>query len=97
MNIILEKSDKPEKRFKVIIDGKKTIHFGQKNPKFGTFIDHQDIQKRAAYIARHKVNEDFNNIMTAGFWSRWLLWSAPTISSAINLIEKKFNVKITKR
>lgn len=35
-----------------------------------------------------------NGIKTAGFWSRWLLWSEPTIKGAIGTIENKFNIKI---
>lgn len=33
-------------------------------------------------------------IKTPGFWSRWLLWSAPTIKKAIQVIENKFDVNI---
>ena len=33
-------------------------------------------------------------IKSAGFWSRWLLWSMPSIPKAISFIENKFNVKI---
>ena len=35
-----------------------------------------------------------SGIQTAGFWSRWLLWSMPSISDAISFIETKFDVKI---
>ena len=35
-----------------------------------------------------------NGIKTAGFWSRWLLWSQPSVRGAIRTIENKFNVKI---
>ena len=33
-------------------------------------------------------------INTAGFWSRWLLWSQPSIKEAIKTIEKKFNIHV---
>jgi len=33
-------------------------------------------------------------LRTAGFWSRWLLWSKPTLSGAKKFMEKKFNIKI---
>lgn len=32
---------------------------------------------------------------TAGFWSRWLLWSAPTLSGAKKVISDKFNIVFT--
>lgn len=34
-------------------------------------------------------------IKTPGFWSRWLLWSQPSLSKAIKFMEKKFNLRIT--
>ena len=41
-----------------------------------------------------KENWTKSGLITAGFWSRWLLWSEPNMSKAINLIENKFNIKI---
>ena len=35
-----------------------------------------------------------DGIGSAGFWSRWLLWSMPSIPKAISLIESEFKVKI---
>ena len=35
-----------------------------------------------------------DGIRSAGFWSRWLLWSMPSIPKAISLIESKFKVKM---
>lgn len=96
MNIILKPSDKNDKRFKVIIDNK-TIHFGVKNPKKGTFIDHQDEKIKKAYIKRHSgLNENWTKagLKTAGFWSRYLLWEKPNLKDAIKNLENKFNLKI---
>ena len=41
-----------------------------------------------------KENWRRTGIDTAGFWSRWLLWSHPTIKGAIKVIEEKFGVNI---
>lgn len=35
-----------------------------------------------------------DGIRSAGFWSRWLLWSMPSIPKAISLIESKFKVRM---
>lgn len=38
--------------------------------------------------------ENWSDPKTAGFWSRWLLWSDPTINGAKKVIEQKFKIKI---
>lgn len=89
--LTLLKSDKPDKRLMVKI-GDKTVHFGD---KYGsTYIDHKNDELQKAYIARHKVNENWNDINSAGFWSRWLLWNMKTLDESIKDIEKRFNVDI---
>lgn len=35
-----------------------------------------------------------NGVNTAGFWSRWLLWSKPSMQEAKKLIKNKFNIKV---
>ena len=52
--------------------------------------------KKKRYIARHKVRENWekSGIKTAGFWSKHLLWSEPTLTGSIKKIENKFNVNI---
>jgi len=44
-----------------------------------------------------KENWKRDGMHKAGFWSRWLTWSEPSINKAIKLIEEKFNVKIIKK
>jgi hypothetical protein len=56
-------------------DGTKT-HFGQSGGS--TYIDHGDKAKRTAYIARHRVNEDWTKPKTAGALSRFILWGDHT-------------------
>ena len=38
------------------------------------------------------TKEDWSNPKTAGFWSRWLLWSDPTLEGAKKVIKQKFNI-----
>jgi hypothetical protein len=97
LQAILTKSNLATKKYKVIItdkDGKsKTIHFGQKGALDFTSGKRTE-QERLNYLKRHRVNEDFNNLLTAGFWSANLLWTKPTINEAIKDVESKFNIKI---
>lgn len=78
-----------------IVDNK-TVHFGQQGASDYTI--NKDPQRKRLYINRHRSNENWKKtgILTAGFWSRWLLWNETTISKSILSIEKKFNVKITR-
>ncbi len=40
--------------------------------------------------------ENWNNPTTAGFWSRWLLWSKPSLSEAKQFMSKKFGIDFVK-
>ena len=68
-----------------------TIHFGLEGGS--TFIDHQDQAKRKAYIARHRVREDWNDAKTAGSLAYHLLWGTTTsLSKNIELFKRKFKL-----
>ena len=70
---------------------RKKVHFGAKNSS--TYLDHKDEAKRKAYIARHKVNEDFEKPTTAGSLAKNLLWGSTTsLRENIALFKKRFNL-----
>ena len=71
---------------------KTTIHFGSKNSK--TFLDHNDKKKRENYILRHKANENWNDPLTAGTLSFYLLWESSTdLYTNLDTYLKHFNIK----
>ena len=83
------KSNTKNKRFTAIINNKK-IHFGSANGY--TYIDHGDDTKRRNYIARHRVNEDWDKI-NAGSLSRYILWGdSRDINDNIKQYKKKFGL-----
>jgi len=95
--ISITKSDKAGKKMKaVFMVGKreKTIHFGSAGNKDFTIYSAEDKKKaeqmRASYLARHKVNENWNDPLTAGALSRYVLWESPTISGGISAYKKRF-------
>ncbi len=91
--ISLTKSDRPGKKWKVIVadkEHKKTIHFGQRGADDFTLTG--DKEQKARYIDRHKDKEDWTDVFSAGFWSRWLLWNKPTISASLADIKRTFNL-----
>lgn len=69
---------------------KKFVHFGSKGSS--TYIDHNDEKKKDAYIARHKVNENWNDPTTAGSLARYILWNKKTLSASISDFKQKFNL-----
>ena len=73
------------------LDGrKKTVNFGQDTGS--TYIDHNDDQKKAMYIARHRVNENWDDPITAGALSRWILWNKKTLDDSIIDFKLRFNL-----
>ena len=55
-----------------------------------------DKEKRKQYINRHRTNEIWNDPMTAGTLSRYILWQYSSLSPAINQYVKKFKLIIFK-
>lgn len=88
----LSNSTRKNKKYMVKI-GNKTIHFGAKG--MSDYTKHKDKKRMERYLKRHKKRENWkkSGIKTAGFWSRWLLWSKPNFNTAKKYIEKKFNVE----
>ena len=68
--VVISKSERPEKRFMAKFE-KKTVHFGQKGGS--TFVDHKDEKKKNAWMARHRVREDWGDYDTAGALSKHCL------------------------
>jgi hypothetical protein len=74
--MLIEKSNRKGKRYKVEFANGRIVHFGQAGGS--TYIDHGDKAKREAYLARHKKRENWNDPYSAGALSRWLLWGDTT-------------------
>ena len=93
MEIILKKSNKPNKKFMVMIDNK-TIHFGSAG--MSDFTKNKDPERKKLYINRHKKRENWtkSGIKSAGYWAKNLLWSKPTLRESIKALEKRDNIKI---
>jgi hypothetical protein len=90
----LFKSEATNKKYKVIIykDGSKvkTLNFGDN--RYNDYIEYNKIDKNLAnqrkrlYLIRHQ-NEDFNNFLTASYWSKNILWNKPTLELSIKSIK----------
>ena len=88
MQVVIQPTKSKNKKIEAVIDGKKTVPFGQKNAS--DFTLNKDPGRKALYINRHKKNERWDDPTTAGFYSRWVLWNQPTIQKSVNDLNKKY-------
>ena len=85
----IEKSTRKGKRFMATFANGKVVHFGLDGGK--TYIDEGDKMKRAAYLARHKKRENWNNPYSAGSLSKFIAWGESTdINKNIETFIKRF-------
>jgi hypothetical protein len=48
------------------------------------------LKKKDAYIARHKVNENWNEPTSAGALARFILWNKKTLNESISDFKRRF-------
>ena len=75
----------------------KTVKFGAKGYNDYTIYYKEDGKKKAdemkdAYIARHKVNENWDNPYLPGTLSRYILWEHKTIKESLVAYIKRFHL-----
>ena len=97
--VYLKKSTNPNKKYMVMVEKnnkRKIIHFGARG--MSDYTKHKDKNRMHRYSARHKRKESWSKsgVMTAGFWSKWLLWNKPSFQASKNDIAKRFNVTFRK-
>mgnify|MGYP003353295958 FL=1 len=87
-------TEAPNPKYKYLVNYKnKNILFGASG--YSDFIlSGGDEKKKKAYIARHKINEDWNDLSKKGTWSRYILWNKKTLKDSINDMNKRFNINI---
>jgi hypothetical protein len=74
-------------------DGPK-VNFGRKG--YSDFTIHKDPVRMKRYLTRHRSRENWTRAgaRTAGFWSRWLLWSEPNFQAALRRTQRVLGRKI---
>jgi hypothetical protein len=76
-----------DKKLKII----KTVQFGSEG--MSDFTIHKDKERKQRYLDRHRKRENWNDPMTAGALSRWILWNKPTLDASIKDFKKRFKLK----
>ena len=96
VKMVIEKATAKNKKYKAIFyddQGKKlkTVQFGSEG--MSDFTIHKDKERKQRYLDRHMKRENWNDPMTAGALSRYILWNKPTLDASIKDFKKKFNLK----
>lgn len=73
------------------VDGKiKKVRFGAKG--MSDYTIHKNDERRDRYIARHKKNENWNDPLSKGALSRWILWNKKNLNDSIEDYKLRFNL-----
>lgn len=84
----------PKKYQVTFLEGGSTVKFGAKG--YSDYTMHKDPERMHRYLIRHRRRENWSDPKTPGFWSRWLLWSAPTLAGAKKIIKNKFGIQVVR-
>jgi len=71
---------------------KHKVHFGAAG--YSDYTKHKDPERKHRYIIRHQKTENWtkSGILTAGFWSRWILWNLPSYRDSVADTKRRFNL-----
>lgn len=70
-------------------------HGGNVGVRLLSSTSRDEVQKKMLRVVSSDTESwGIRGIRSAGFWSRWLLWSFPDIRDAARFIEKKFSVAV---
>ena len=100
MRVVIRKSPKLEKKWRAtFVDEGRHVDFGQRG--YLDFTIHKNHDRMLRYVARHRrMRENWSRTgrYSAGFWSRWLLWSKPSMGAALQVVRQKLpGYKVTLR
>ena len=93
--VIIKKSSKPEKKLMAIFtmsNGRtRTTHFGAEG--MSDYTKNRDKDRKQRYLQRHRRNENWNNPLSAGALSRWILWNKETREASVADYKRRFKLK----
>lgn len=95
VSVKISRSKRADKKWVALFEDadKRTrkVHFGAKG--MSDYTLHKDEGRKKKYIARHTKNESWNDPMSAGALSRWILWELVSFKDAIKEYKKRFGLK----
>ena len=91
--ISIKPSDRPNKKYMAMFEDKhefRIVYFGASG--YTDYTTNHDDEKKRLYLLRHRKNENWNDPISAGALSRWILWNKPTLNDSISDFKKRFNL-----
>ena len=91
--ISIKQSDKPNKKYMALFENKhefRLVYFGAAG--YTDYTINKDPEKKKLYLLRHRKNENWNDPMTPGALSRWILWNKPSLRESIIDFKQRFNL-----
>jgi hypothetical protein len=83
------------KKYDAVFDDR-IVSFGARRENGVPYDDYTTTgnrMKRELYLARHSVNENWNDPYSAGALSRWLLWGpSRSLATNVRLFRERFSV-----
>ena len=94
MRVIIKKSTNSKKKYMAIFyEGDKkvrTTHFGAAG--YSDYTKNKDDERKRLYIERHRKRENWNDKLSAGSLSCWILWNKKTFRDSVNDYKRRFNL-----
>ena len=87
----------------MVDDREKKVSFGAKGYRDYTLLNNKNSKfylpklfdrnvVKESYIRRHRENENWNNPLTAGALSRFILWNKKTLNASIRDFKRRFKL-----
>jgi len=72
----------PPHKWRATFPNGKSVKFGLRG--YSDYTIHKDHERMLRYLTRHVKRENWSpsGLFKPGFWSRWLLWSKPSLRGA---------------
>ena len=88
MQVVISPSKHKNKKYDAAFSDGSVVSFGAAG--YSDFTQHKDEARKQNYIKRHQANEDWSNIKTPGFLSRFILRNKPTIEASIRDLNARY-------
>lgn len=81
-------------KFVATFENGRKVRFGRQG--YSDYTIHGNKERMERYLVRHRKRENWTTAgkYTAGFWSRWLLWSEPSLKAALRRTGKVLGTRV---